>query len=288
MDESENMSGSKNGKAIFILIIVSAIIVLALIVETVINEIIAGQLMLTYVVAVALLALAIKGILVLIAKCKDAKREKTRMKNRDAQIEYGNKIRGMIDFVFDFGDFGVVHSEDIDCEEIPRLNHNVDDQESIKYSINFAKEWAERVSQHKNYFVNYFMLAVLMDVYDVGIMFWEKYRKNQEKISDGACYAEFKKIINEETVDDLKKYLEVGTKNSIKEVYDKLEFFDYEGFMRGITIKISFTEDGCLCVMLNDKYNCVMDVYEQFNKNLQGLDYHNELVRHTVIINRNK
>lgn len=275
------MSEKSKGMLIFILIGVCCLGVGAFVIEGIIK----GELLYICIGAIFALLLLIKTIRVIIEKCKRIKANKHRNGNGSIKIEYGNRVKDLINFNFDFGDFGIVQKENIDCDNIPRLNNNLDDK-SINYSINIAKQWAERVSKNQTFFVNYFMYEVLQSVENLCVKFWENYRLNEDKISNEECYERFKKVNTKEFNQNLEKYLDIETQVSIKEVFDKFDFFDYDGFVKGLTVKIAFSGDDCLCIMLKDKYECVMDVFEVFDKKLQGLDYHNDILRNKIVVGK--
>ena len=274
------MENKSKVRLLFILIGVCCLGIFAVIVE----QMIKGELLYICVGSVFLLLLLIWVIKAIIEKCKMINSNKYRTSNGNAKIKYGNHVKDLIDFEFDFGDFGVVQREKVNCDNIPRLNNNVDDIESVNYSINIAKQWSERVAKNKIFFVNYFMYEVLQSVENLNIKFWEKYRLNKDDLTNEECYALFKKVNNESFNKDLEKYLDVKKQVSIKKVFDKFDFFDYDSFVKGLTIEIAFSGDDCLCVMIKDKHESVMDVFEVFDKDLNGLDYHNDVIRTTLIV----
>ncbi len=269
-------------KWIWVVIVLSFLLFLAFVIE----EIITGELFLTYIVIAFLLFWAIKSAIDFIKNRKAKPRLKWLKENSDVRVAYGNKINSLIDFSFNFGEIGSVKSENIDCEFVPRLSNDVNDKESIKYSINTLKEWSEIIEKNKNYFVNYIMYQVLVSASEVDIKFWKDYRKNKEQISDEDSFKEFKNIVNQETFKDLDKYLEIGTQQSIKEVYDKFDFFDYDGFMKGLTLGAFISADGLLGFTVKDKYCSVIDVVVAFDKELNDVEYVNEVDRDVLYITK--
>lgn len=267
-------------KWIWVVIVLSFLLFFALVIE----EIITGELFLTYIVIAFLLFWAIKSAIDFIKNRKAKPRMKWLKENSDVRVAYGNKINNLIDFSFNFGEFGLVKSENIDCEFVPRLSNDVNDKESIKYSINTLKEWSEIIERNKNYFVNYIMCQVLVSASEVDIRFWKDYRKNKEQISDEDSLKEFKNIVNQETFKNLDKYLEIGTQQSIKEVYDKFDFFDYDGFVNGLTLGVFIGAEGLLGLTVKDKYCSVIDVVVVFDKALNDVEYVNEVERNVLYI----
>ncbi|MBP3631305.1 MAG: hypothetical protein J6J23_07515 [Clostridia bacterium] len=275
------MSGGSS-KWIWVVIVLSFLLFLAFIIE----EIITGELFLTYILIAFLLYWAVHSIVAFVKNNKTKPKAKWLKESSDARIVYGNKINSLIDLNFNFGEFGLVRSENIDCEFVPRLSNDVNDKESINYSISIVKEWAEKIEKNKHYFANYIMYQVLSSVYEIDIKFWKDYRKNEERISDEDCYNEFKKIVNQDTFQELDKYLEIGTKQAIKEVYDKFDFFDYSGFMNGLTLGAFISADGYLGFMVKDKYCSVLDVVVVFDKELNDVEYVNDVDRDVLYITK--
>lgn len=258
---------------LIISIIIAWIVIMAMGIESIIKGEITGVTVLAGILFILMLICLGQKI---VEKIKARKSIKHNMKYADAKVEYGNKIKEMIDVTFDFGEFGVVKKENINFTELPRLSYDKEDTKSIEFSLNAIKQWAELVKNNKNYFFNYLMHIVLQGVYDIDIKFWENYRLKADKITNEECYAAFDKFNNEEFWNDLEKYLKVGTDLSIKEVFDKFDFFDYDAFINGLTFEIAFTENNCLCLIIKDKFNSVMDVFAMFDKKLKMLEYHNE------------
>ena len=192
-----------------------------------------------------------------------------------SKVNYGKKIKDLIDFEFDFGDFGVVAKENIDFDDIPRLEE--DNEKSVEYSLSKAKEWAEKVKQNKNYFVNYFLYMMLLDVNDRDSQFWENYRANVKEFSNEDCQRIFDETFTEDFNKSLDKHLKVGATKCIGDIIkDKFKFFNYEQFVKGITLRITITKKNHLCLSLSDKFNDVFcEAFEEFDENLDGLAYHN-------------
>ena len=70
------------------------------------------------------------GVSMYIEKKNKNKPTTDQQKNK---VNYGEKIKDLMDFDFDFGDFGVVAKENIDFDDIPRLE--VDNEKSVEYFI---------------------------------------------------------------------------------------------------------------------------------------------------------
>ena len=130
-------------------------------------------------------------------------KNKTTVKTQNKE-NYGEKIKDLMDFNFDFGDFGVVAKENIDFDNIPRLEN--DNKKSIDYSLEKAKGWSQKVEQNKNYFVNYFLYMMLLDVNDRDSQFWENYRANVKEFSNEECQRIFDEIFTEDFNKSLDNY----------------------------------------------------------------------------------
>jgi hypothetical protein len=268
---------NKDSKMIWLWVLIgfSALFCLLFIIE----EIITGKLMYTYIAIVLLVVIVVKCVIDFFINHKFNKKVNKSNVSKEVKVMYGNKINELIDFNFDFGDFGIIEKDKLNCENVPRLTHDINDSKSIEYSVGILKDWSDRVKKYKNYIVNYFMYEVWFSVYNLDIMFWEKYRKNEDKMSNEECYEIFKSLNTKEFMQEMDKYLKIDTQSTIRDAYDKLNFFDYDEFMRGLDIHIYIAGDDCLAITIKDKYNSVLDVFEVFDKNLQGLDYHNDIVK---------
>lgn len=252
-----------------------------------IADIVSGNLGVGFYLLVCLIAIVLSIITFKIFhKIKDKKQIIKYRKKRELEVQYENHVKELINVEFDFGEFGIVKKDKIDFDFMPRLSNDINDEKSIKHSINAYKKWAERVSKNKNYLVNHFMYDIINNVIELDIKFWENYRKN-DKMTNEDCEKAFGKLDLNKIELEVKPYLEKETDLKINDIFDKyFKYFNYKEFVEGLDVGVSLSEENHLCVIIKDKLKCVIDVFEEFNTNLKSIEYHNDVDRSIIVIKK--
>lgn len=220
------------------------------------------------------------------------KKKKLKENNENLDIErkvtgideemLSQKIRENINS-FNFGKLGVANKEKISVhftldEFNEELNSSFNEQQIIDYIVKNLKEWQERISKHSNYFVNYFLyyMVIFTEATDSG--FWRGYLKDENECNEITALNVFKETMTPEFKTNLKIYLEKDTALYLGDlIKERFTFFDFDRFMNGINFEyISLSLNNEFSVQFSDeKESAFCGVYEIFDENLNGLDYHN-------------
>lgn len=184
---------------------------------------------------------------------------------------------------FNFGKLGVANKDKINVnftldELNEELNCSFNKQQAVDYFVSKLKVWQNRITEHSNYIVNYFLynMIIFTEATDKG--FWEGYIKDENKYNDEYCLSIFKETITPEFKNILKTYLEKDTTLYLGDlIKEKFIFFDFDKFMNAINFEyITISMNNELSIQFSDeKLSAFCGVCESFDENLNGLDYHN-------------
>ena len=220
------------------------------------------------------------------------KKKKLKENNENLDIErketgidekmLSQKIRENINS-FNFGKLGVASKEKISVhftlhEFNEELNCSFNEQQVVNYVVSKLKEWQERITEHSNYFANYFLYNMIIFTEATDSGFWRGYLKDENKCNDINALNIFKATMTPEFKENLKTYLEKDTTLYLGDlIKERFTFFDFDRFMKGINFEyMSLSLNNEFSVQFSDeKESAFCGVYEIFDKNLNGLDYHN-------------
>ncbi len=200
----------------------------------------------------------------------------------DNEEVLSQKIRKNINS-FNFGKLGVASKEKISVhftldEFNEELNTLFNEQQIVDYIVKNLKEWQERITENSNYFVNYFLYHMIIFTEATDRGFWRGYLKDESKCNDINALNIFKETMTPEFKENLKPYIEKDTTLYLGDlIKERFTFFDFDRFMKGINFEyISLSLNNEFSVQFSDeKESAFCGVYEIFDKNLNGLDYHN-------------
>ena len=189
-----------------------------------------------------------------------------------------NKIKEQIQD-FDFGVLGKIKKEIIDIDNIiteaKKQNNNISEQ--VKFAINKINEWKDIIEKHHQYIINYFMSMVLIETADTDNPFWDYYITDKNIYNNEKCLQIFREKYTEEFEKELNKYEVKENPKNIDEIFkNHFSFFDYDEYIKDVHIRYLTLNINTFSIQINDLYStCLCEAYEEFDKDLNGLDWHN-------------
>lgn len=231
------------------------------------------------IVIIGCLTFAVLATLIpYLKKKKEQKQKKQLIEDEKAKInEFANKIRENIDDI-DFGVLGKISKNKIDIDDIieKTTELDVDMSQKVNFAVNIIKEWKYIIEKYSQYIINYFMGFVLIETNDSDNPFWEHYLTDENEYDNEKCLEIFRKVYTKEFEKETDKYYTKENTLDIKNLFKKhFPFFDYDKFMQNVRVTIALYKDWFI-VDMNDKYqSCLCGAYEQFDKDLNGHDWHN-------------
>ena len=205
-------------------------------------------------------------------------KEMDKIKKEKIQISKLEKtVRIMIKELpdLDFAEWGKFDKNKIQIDPlidyVKTITDNFERQVELVFKL-FNKRYM-LIQKHVRYLINYFVYSGIGYFEDVH--FWKNYNTNPKIYTDEKCF----EILNKEKLygKDFNLYLKKDTTKSIVEyLNNKIPFFDAEKYVKEIKIEYIYFNEETFSIQISDKYlDCLCGAYEEFNDDLEGLDFHN-------------
>lgn len=199
------------------------------------------------------------------------KKEKVQISELEKIIR--NKIKELPDL--DFAEWGKFDKNKIEFDGIIDYVKTITDnfERQVELAFKLYNKRYMLVQNHVRYLINYFVSSGVGFFEDVP--FWKNYNTNPKIYTDEKCFEILKK--DKLYGKDFNLYYEKDTtKNIVEYLNKKIPFFDAEKYVKEIKIEYITFNEKSFSIQISDKYSdCLCGAYEEFDDNLEGLDWHN-------------
>jgi len=198
-------------------------------------------------------------------------------KKRNKDIDIFKGLKKNISKI-SFGKLGKFSIEKINIDDIfNELKYkNIEKEKQYTIASKILNDWKNLIETHNQYIINYFMsIPFITNGFDENwdeLCFLEKQKNLGEKELEN-----LRKEYEENLQNEIEMYLNKQSTKDIRELYEKyFPLFDYDKFLNSIELEYLNFGINNFSIQLSDKENILFcAAYESFDKNLQGLDWHN-------------
>lgn len=147
----------------------------------------------------------------------------------------------------------------------------------ISFVLETVEVWRKQIESHSQYIINYFMFNAIENTHDTDTGFWLDWNIDEKKYPNEKCLEIFHQKYDNIIKNEISEYLAKDTTKDIKELFQKhFPFFAYDEFTAGIMLENLSYDLDTFSIQISDKTSSVFcGAYEQFNSDLEGIDWHN-------------